>query len=460
MARIYYYPNYLDRISPEIRARIEGELPDTIRQELKGKVDDSRQQVLVPFLGAGASLSGETAPVPFTVRNLPSAQDIEGICSTIGVTRHASKLLVAVALQLAQLMDSLIERSAQGASHTSKDGEAPSSWELANFLTQILQEETSSYGYVYEPFERYADQLVRLLPRDATKDDHQRKVEYLELVRKVAELLNLHRSIPELLTIASYFGPFQRDTLRRELRKKFETVTSATKIQKRLVETARAFVSEHNKSSGIDKSDYLLITTNFDCLMEQQLDGAVPTCVITVLRDQKVAVDFGKHTQDHLELDKDAYAEFCSKYREPAKSVLCKDFKPAKKNYSLAMVFKLHGCPRMDRDTGDDNIVIADRDYVRFIQESGTKADLIPSCVRTRVRQSRLLFLGYSFSDWNVRDLYEQFLKDRVTTVQTSRLRDYIVTRSYAKTDDLFFKKWTDLSVFVTDLDSFAESLR
>ncbi len=430
-----------------------GDLPIPAFRE---KLDSSQQQFLIPFLGAGASLLGDAAKAAPEIKHQPTAQEIDDICAKFEISENTSKLFVAVALQLAQLTDPLVRRKEQTADRMPLPIGAPSSWELASLLTRKLQELTKPDGYVYEPFERYADQLLELLPQDPTQDAAQRKANHLRLVRVVAELLNLHRSIPELLTIASYFAPPRRDTLRFELRQRFEGVTTATKIQKCLTEKASRFVATQNKRNVADKPDYLVITTNYDCLMEQQLDAAhVPACVVTVGFDRRIAMEFG-NAQEYLGLASDKFEESVKKKYMPNTVVTSKEFAPAKKQHSLAMVYKIHGCPKMDATRDSDNIVIADRDYVRFMQTSGSNGDLIPVYIRNRIRDSRLLFLGYSFSDWNVRGLYEQFLEGRT---RASSDRDYVVTRSYGKTDDLFFKKWNDLSVFITDLDSFADKI-
>jgi hypothetical protein len=132
------------------------------------------------------------------------------------------------------------------------------------------------------------------------------------------------------------------------------------------------------------------------------------------------------------------------------------------------MVYKIHGSLEKGvlaaRDA--DGLVISDHDYVEFIQHNGPGNDLIPAYINARLSESRLLFLGYSFSDWNVRGLYRYFLRHRRSKSAIpspeergrDRERDFIVMKSFGKTDELFFEQW-DVSVIIADLEKFARGL-
>ena len=403
-----YDPRYQHKVSAELLPKAEQLVT---LDGFCGKLDSLNQQFLIPFLGAGASLLANTRNESPKIIRQPNPQDIDRICAEFDIREDASKLFVNVALQLAQLLDPISRKANTTAASEPQFTKAPSSWELANFLTQKLQQLTRSDDYVYEPIENHVSQLLELLPQDPTKSLAERKKDYLGLVRAAAELLNLHRSIPELLTIASYFPEGQwRELLRRELQESFariDTETAATRIQRRLVEKAARFVGQQNEINASDKPDYVIITTNYDCLIEDLLDQAeVPTCAITVGLDYRIATDL-RIAQKHLDLTDNDFNENVKKKYQPTNMVLARSFLPTKKMYSLAMVYKLHGCPRIDRRDDDDNIVIADRDYVQFMQRSGEGAVLIPAYIRNRIKASRFLFLGYSFSDWNVRGLKE-----------------------------------------------------
>jgi hypothetical protein len=106
--------------------------------------------------------------------------------------------------------------------------------------------------------------------------------------------------------------------------------------------------------------------------------------------------------------------------------------------------------------------VISDQDYVRFIQLNNKN---IPTYVANRARTGGLMFLGYSFGDWNVRTLYEHFVRSRYASDDARQLvpdelrnRDYVVLRSYEDCDAYFFRPW-DVSVLVTDLNDLVDAL-
>ncbi len=334
---------------------------------------------------------------------------------------------------------------------------APSSWQLAVRLAETLR---------LEPLRPTAEVLQQLLQENPPRGD------YLDVVKHIAGLLRLSKTVPQLLTVASYFN---RDMDRRELRLKlterFRTVTQVTPIQDVVASCARQFVYARNVTHEFeDKRDYLVITTNYDRLIELDLAARdVPTCVITVDRNARVLVEFMPNVQDLLELTRSQYDDLVRTYKEDdttgAPRTAAK-FSLTDKAHSLAMVYKIHGCPIMDEAQRVDNIVISDQDYVLFIQNNGRRDELIPAYVLNQVHETGLLFLGYSFSDWNVRSLYQQFLKGRlkylgrkVDSDQDEELIDYLVMRDYTDADDYFLQKW-NVSVLVTELDDLAATLR
>jgi hypothetical protein len=244
-----------------------------------------------------------------------------------------------------------------------------------------------------------------------------------------------------------------------------------TPIQDLVATCARQFVDARNVTGVCkDKRDYLVITTNYDRLIELELACRdVPTCVITVDRHARVHVEFMPNVQDLLHLTRSNYEELVKEYTEDETSLAPRTaakFSLPVKAHSLAMVYKMHGCPIMDEAQRVDNVVISDQDYVLFIQNNGCRDELIPACVLNQVHEAGLLFLGYSFGDWNVRSLYQQFLKGRLQYLsrkmpsdKDGEIIDYLVMRDYSDSDDYFLQKW-NVSVLVTELDDLAASLR
>jgi SIR2-like domain len=408
---------------------------------LRDALNNTGRQQLIPFLGAGASMvPGTHAPQPFPPPNDIDI-DIDGLAADLGLKQNLSKDFLKIALMFAQRLDH--QQQAQPAAVDSQH--APSAWALANILAEMLG---------LDPFRPYAATLREKSGSNACTED-----ESLAIVKAVAELLNIHHSIPQLLTMGSFFTQNNRNQLREKLQEIFAKVKTYTTIQEAVVGKAQRYVASRNapanaEETQYDKTDYLIITTNYDRLIEILLEErGVPYCVLTVAFDSKVYLEFSP--------DLKADPKFEELKKEYVGLLSAKGFHAVRKSRSLAMVYKMHGCPRLDIELNVNNIVIGDSDYVQFIRSN---EGMIPPYIGSRMMQSRLLFLGYSFSDWNVRDLYEQSTKRRaVTNGPIARLAgptDYVILRSYSNTDKLFFDRWpSGLSIWITDLSILAQEI-
>jgi hypothetical protein len=448
---------------------------------VRTKLDDTSIQRLIPFLGAGASLQKPFQPPTNLPIRRPQPDEIENVCATFKISERTRRF-VEIAIHFAQLLDQQTQNEPR-----EDFSQAPSSWQLATRLAELLQ---------LEPLRGPAETLKKLLCEGPEHQDH------LDIVRRIAELMRLSKSVPQLLTVASYFNLDEdRDLLRNDLSERFNMVTKVTPIQEKIATKASQFVSARNLDKSSDKKDdYLIITTNYDQLIERRLQELkVPTAVITVDRERHVWARFLEGTQDLLELDSTQYAELQRKYgieseatqqqgkdtgeqlryqdeatqkrrnqERKAGKPTASQFQLADKSHSLAMVYKIHGCPTIDENEKIDNIVISDQDYVSFIQQNGRTSELIPACVKKLALESRFLFLGYSFADWNVRTLYQQFVRRRYRNIPTddghyqdcdeTQERDYVVLRSYDDSDDYFLRN-QDVSILLTELDEFATQI-
>ena len=426
---------------------------------IRRRLDAIDRQRLIPFLGAGASLR----PVPSIglkpPAKRPTAETLDQICNECEIGDVQARRFVEIALQFAQLVEQR---------NTIIDNEdmqfAPSSWQLARRLADTLS---------LEPLRPIGDTLRSLLSECPGRDD------YLDVVKSIAGVMGLSRNVPQLLTVASYFNKAQdREELVRNLVERFARVRQVMPIQDVIANSARQFVDAQNaQPAGSDKNDYLIITTNYDQLMEWQLtECQVPTCVLRVDRKSRVFIDFMPGAQDFLKLTREQFAELERTYKEDdfqSSHRKASQFCLTNKTHSVAMVYKIHGCPISDERYHVDNVVISDQDYVMFIQKNGSNNELIPAYISARAMYSGFLFLGYSFADWNVRSLYHQFVRTREvagrqpTPPPTEEVlsgideedADYIVMRSYDDEDDYFFQKWK-VSVLVSDLDDLATALR
>jgi hypothetical protein len=468
MARIYFDPALDARATRRLPpSAIEGLPLDLVRTRL----EDVQRQRLIPFLGAGASLPSRRAASPRPEGRHPSRQDLEATFRDYNIDQPIQLFFLEAAIRVAQLMGSNQPEAANLS-------EAPSSWELASLLAKALD---------IDSFEPYGEALMDLIDGDSDADsenaaENVRLRACTDVVAEVARLMGLHRSVPQLLTVASYFNA--RDRMIGLLYRRFQRVTIANPIHKLLADSAHRFVDARNRTDPMfqDKRDFVIITTNYDSLIESELDRTrVPTCVVTVDPSSQMMIDFTANTQQYLGLTNADFDGLKKRYTEDERRSLQgiervggpvqqtqvftpKKFQLANKSHSLAMVYKIHGSleQRTLRSRDADGLVISDHDYVEFIQNNGSGNELIPAYITSRLMESRLLFLGYSFSDWNVRGLYRHFLRNRKIRAGVpspeALERDFIVMRSFGKTDDLFFELW-DVSVMIVDLDNFARTL-
>jgi hypothetical protein len=424
---------------------------------LKQKLGDVSQQSVIPFLGAGASLPAGRSAALDPPKNRPTEEQLDQVCTSFGITESWSRRFLEVAIQLAQLLDQKSKLE-----YPEDPARAPSSWQLAQRIAQTV---------ALEPYRPIGDNVKKLLQERPARDD------YADIIRDAADILGLSHAVPQLLTVASFFSAQdQRRQLFTNLDERFRSVKQVTEIQKTIAARAKSFVSARNGNpDSTDKADYIILTTNYDQLMESWLaEQEVPTCVVTVDRKLKIRTRFMENVPDLLRLNASQFSSLEKRYQENKFSdpLAPGEFTLNEKDCSLALVYKIHGCPFIDAkqliDARQriDNLVISDHDYVLFIQKNGSQNSLIPAYISDRIVESSFLFLGYSFSDWNVRSLYQQIIRLRHQQqfngshpdAETDEDPDYIVMRTYRESEYHLFNKWR-VSILVTDLDQLARKL-
>jgi hypothetical protein len=134
----------------------------------------------------------------------------------------------------------------------------------------------------------------------------------------------------------------------------------------------------------------LIVTTNYDTLMEQALEAkrvpydTVIHCTDIDHRGCVVVKRYGAADSDFI---------------PPT------DFDVDLKTRTV--LYKMHGS--ISRDTGPPqtapsaNFVITEEDYVTFLSRLSSAPPVVPPLFRTHFQNSSFLFLGYSLEDWNVR---------------------------------------------------------
>ncbi len=398
-------------------------------------------QRFVPFLGAGVSISGRTFKPRPTLKAAPQREQIDKALSLLNLSGKAKTfaemaVLLAYLIQTAEL-ELPIETPIALLDRLKKEDYPPSAGELAELFSQRSH---------YSTFLRISEGLRNLFPGEVFTTNEEEHLEMLQLLAKVTRIANP----PEALTsIASYFETHEgRKDLWDLLKQVITPKNTPTRTHKLLAKAAQYHLQQ--KGAG----DYLIITTNYDCLMENALDNMtneldqpappVPYVVLTTRKgDPKVLIRCSEAVENR-EVLKTRY--WNKSY--PSSFVLSK-------SQSLVIIYKIHGCLHPDLAYEDEGLVISDNDYVDYVSQM-SKIGIIPATVSELMRDKRMWFLGYSLSDWNVRSIYETV--KRKSDPDGKNIKDYSVMYSVGDFESLFFEK-NNITIFQASLNEFVDGI-
>ena len=403
---------------------------DAIAARLRGA---SGEQELVPFLGAGVSLSDRNDPNPTVAPDYPDPATVERFADELklaGTSRH----YLEYAIRMAMLMQAwevahgaLPDRAALQAK-LKGSLYPPAAWELAEMF---------SLATAYHSF---SDRALKAIERGLLADASRAalKDQLLPMLKLAAIATDLASPTDPLTSISGYY---EVTGARGDLWKLLHDIISPkavpTGTHRLIADVARTHLAQPNAE------DYLIITTNYDSLMEQALsEDPSPVPFAALWRDREGMV----HTRFANLPEAERLALERRNPKRLADKCLLNKPKP------LAIVYKIHGCLHPDQRESDDGLVISDNDYVQFISDLNSA---IPSHVGSLLGAKRLLFLGYSFGDWNVRSLYERIKK----RADSPLLEDYAVSRALSKFEASYFER-RQIIVALTDLQAFVKGVR
>lgn len=396
------------------------------------------KQELVPFLGAGASLQPHPAlaapaaspPDPPTFQMM-----VDQACSALGIPRDSlAREFLEIAFMVAWKLQNLPVRppTREEVYASVKNGpSAPSASQLADAFAHLVE---------YDYFEPPAMRLKSSLRQEVNHKLNQ-------MCLTTAAATEVAPISPPLLSITSYFQYIMensdqeraRDATRQELEKIFQNVTSMTVTHRLIARSAKMYLDKAIKNQELDP--FLIITTNYDDLMENALDlyGA-PYIRLTVGKnDRKVYAEISPKMKDYFEYSDRRFVAI----KERLEPKLVDSFALPPLPKPIVILYKVHGA----LDPGQDSIVLSEEDYVTFLHKSGQ--GMVPSPVVNNLDKKSTLFLGYSFSDWNIRALYRR-LKESVTF----RGQDWAVILKYDRIENMYFT-YKKINVLETDLATF-----
>lgn len=134
----------------------------------------------------------------------------------------------------------------------------------------------------------------------------------------------------------------------------------------------------------------LVVTTNYDDLIERAFDSISRSYVLVVDRSHPTQICVGRSGDTLEKVDRRKMGEVLRKH-------------------DLPVIFKMHGAISR-ANPRDDKFLITEEDYTDFLGRSG---GYLPPAVSALLRDKNLLFLGYGLKDWNVRVLLRKLRLER-----------------------------------------------
>lgn len=433
-------------------------------------VTEERVQRIVPFLGAGVSISARTSrddPAPpcqdpriakamaCLKEDGQQHRDAEGNARV--TLDSATQLYAETALELAFLIQQMRDDAAQRPAddifdQLRNDEYPPSASELIEFLSRRAK---------YVSFEEVLSRISKRLRRGI---DPAYQDAMLVLLRLIAGLVGA--SSAPLSSISAFFDAVRgRRTLLDRLAEILENKRIPTPTHHLIARAAKwHLASSRNRRAtelGEATGHYLIITTNYDELMEIALEAAaVPYVVITMsLKDFLIRARFANLPAESQRLFEDVNPP------RPAKAFTLE--RPASfSSQRLAIVYKVHGCIRewmkTPPESKTDTIVISDNDYVLNISRFSHNDGVIPACVGDILQRDDkpyFLFLGYSLSDWNIRGMLRAIRTKRAGEGnEDNDYGDFTVVRKFNKLDEAFFLQ-NKIRIAQQDLKDFSSAL-
>jgi hypothetical protein len=143
------------------------------------------------------------------------------------------------------------------------------------------------------------------------------------------------------------------------------------------------------REQGRQVCGQVVLTTNYDDVLERafaEADEPVDVVTYEARRNEQRFVHVRPEGERVAIADAARYREFALEER--------------------SVILKIHG--DVDRDDSEhDTFVITEDHYIDYLAGESVRA-LIPAYLMRRIRESDLLFLGYSMRDWNLRVILRQ----------------------------------------------------
>jgi len=403
---------------------------DEVKKLIKPHKKNEKQRI-IPFLGAGiySSFLNHADGPQFEHYEEEKIRKI--LEEDLGLKDKNAINLGRLVLEIAFML----QQDADKKKNNDKLEHIPSAQELAQIICQWIGNDT---------FKDYANHLCHIFSIEGVNIDLE---DLSSLLYDILKINSYYFYKPSLSSISEFYQKkHDRYRLWNNLYDLFtECPEQPTDIHKKLAKIA----SEHiNLNQFASNYRYLIITTNYDTLMECALESYdLPYAVIstnTLVGQEnygRVNIRFSDNIPNKARLEKrlsnvipkDFIIEYIKELRNP-----------------VVLIYKIHGCLHKDLTPEEDCLVISDSDYVSFISRmSDISNGGIPGFVNNEIEKKPLLFLGYSFRDWNIRTFLMKLREKR------QHIKDFAIMKFLTDSESSIFTNEYKISVINMDVFDF-----
>jgi SIR2-like domain len=193
--------------------------------------------------------------------------------------------------------------------------------------------------------------------------------------------------------------------------------------------------------ADLEKKGYphglLVVTTNYDDLMERAFQEAKqPFDVVTYVAQ-------GPHRGRFLHRPPEGMPKLIDKPNEFEDLSL--EQRP--------VILKIHGAVNRI-DWREDSYVIAEDDYIDYLARTTDIANVLPAALLSKLKESNLLFLGYSLSDWNLRVILH-----RIWSARAFDFKSWAIQLNPQLIDQQFWSK-REVDIVNVPLDDYVAELK
>lgn len=221
-----------------------------------------------------------------------------------------------------------------------------------------------------------------------------------EIAATLAKRFDMEPEGRDLPKLAQYVYVTQGSPdLYRELRNLLTSECEPGPVHKFLARFPRTL-----EELGLDKRYQLIVSTNFDTVLERAFDAAQEPYDLAVYmasgRDKGKFVHFPPEGAPKAIAEPNSYTKF-----------------PIGGDYELrrTLIVKIHGA--VDGSFRDyrwkDNYVVTEDHYIDYLSKSPIES-LVPVQILDKLQDSHCLFLGYTVHDWNLRVFLKRIWEGRI----------------------------------------------